>query len=319
MVPIPPPMTRPVRTRLAAIALGTSVLLTLATVPGHAQIPILPKPSPTPTPTRRLQRADDGSTPPPGGGGGTSTRRRRSPRGILRVAAVQAVALAAVGHPAVVEPVAAVAAPATAAAAAAAQDHDRRQTGAALSRRVRPPGGTRSSSDRRAAAKAGSASKGGPPATRRHHGRPPSCSSSSRSDTAASRPAANSRADSDASRSSATPGSKTTTAHRARSDESPCTQAWTSSPSWARPWAATIDGYIWKYATGGRGGNAIWLMGKDGVRYYYGHMDRFAFARHALGVGCSEARSSDSSARPDPPSGRPRTCTSRSTPAATAP
>lgn len=43
------------------------------------------------------------------------------------------------------------------------------------------------------------------------------------------------------------------------------------------PVAATIDGTIWKYAVGGRGGNAIWLMGKDGVRYYYGHMDRFAF------------------------------------------
>jgi murein DD-endopeptidase MepM/ murein hydrolase activator NlpD len=43
------------------------------------------------------------------------------------------------------------------------------------------------------------------------------------------------------------------------------------------PVAATIDGYIWKYATGGRGGNALWLMGKDGVRYYYGHMDGFAF------------------------------------------
>jgi murein DD-endopeptidase MepM/ murein hydrolase activator NlpD len=43
------------------------------------------------------------------------------------------------------------------------------------------------------------------------------------------------------------------------------------------PVAATIDGYIWKYAKGGRGGYAIWLMGKDGVRYYYGHMERFAF------------------------------------------
>jgi len=43
------------------------------------------------------------------------------------------------------------------------------------------------------------------------------------------------------------------------------------------PVAATIDGYIWKYAVGGRGGNAIWLMGEDGVRYYYGHMKGFAF------------------------------------------
>lgn len=43
------------------------------------------------------------------------------------------------------------------------------------------------------------------------------------------------------------------------------------------PLAATIDGYIWKYARGGRGGYAMWLMGRDGVRYYYGHMTGFAF------------------------------------------
>lgn len=48
------------------------------------------------------------------------------------------------------------------------------------------------------------------------------------------------------------------------------------------PVAATTDGVIWKYARGGRGGNALWLLGKDGVRYYYGHMDRFAF-RPTLG------------------------------------
>jgi hypothetical protein len=44
------------------------------------------------------------------------------------------------------------------------------------------------------------------------------------------------------------------------------------------PVAATIDGYVWKYARGGRGGNAMWVMGKDGVRYYYGHMQKFAFS-----------------------------------------
>lgn len=43
------------------------------------------------------------------------------------------------------------------------------------------------------------------------------------------------------------------------------------------PVTATTAGYIWKFARGGRGGNAIWLMGNDNIRYYYGHMDRFAF------------------------------------------
>lgn len=42
------------------------------------------------------------------------------------------------------------------------------------------------------------------------------------------------------------------------------------------PVIAVADGFIWKMGSFSRGGNAIWLMGEDKVRYYYGHLDGFA-------------------------------------------
>lgn len=41
------------------------------------------------------------------------------------------------------------------------------------------------------------------------------------------------------------------------------------------PVIATIDGTILRTSAGGTGGNAIFLMGDDGVRYYYGHLSAF--------------------------------------------
>ena len=38
------------------------------------------------------------------------------------------------------------------------------------------------------------------------------------------------------------------------------------------PVIAVVDGYIWRMGSFSRGGNAVWLMGDDGVRYYYGHL-----------------------------------------------
>lgn len=38
------------------------------------------------------------------------------------------------------------------------------------------------------------------------------------------------------------------------------------------PVIAVVDGTIWKTSVGGTGGTAVWLMGDDGVRYYYGHL-----------------------------------------------
>lgn len=49
------------------------------------------------------------------------------------------------------------------------------------------------------------------------------------------------------------------------------------------PVIACVDGVIWKWATGGGGGNALWLMGDDGVRYYYGHMRSFAPGMNVVG------------------------------------
>lgn len=49
------------------------------------------------------------------------------------------------------------------------------------------------------------------------------------------------------------------------------------------PVIACVDGVIMKWASGGGGGNALWLMGDDGNRYYYGHMRSFAPGVNALG------------------------------------
>ena len=38
------------------------------------------------------------------------------------------------------------------------------------------------------------------------------------------------------------------------------------------PVIAVADGTIWNLSSGGSGGNAVWLMGDDGIRYYYGHL-----------------------------------------------
>jgi len=48
------------------------------------------------------------------------------------------------------------------------------------------------------------------------------------------------------------------------------------------PVGAVADGYIWRMATGSIGGNQVWLMGDDGIRYFYGHFHRFA---HGLREG----------------------------------
>jgi murein DD-endopeptidase MepM/ murein hydrolase activator NlpD len=42
------------------------------------------------------------------------------------------------------------------------------------------------------------------------------------------------------------------------------------------PVIAVTDGVIWKLAKGGSGGNAVWLLGDDDVRYYYGHLQKHA-------------------------------------------
>jgi len=42
------------------------------------------------------------------------------------------------------------------------------------------------------------------------------------------------------------------------------------------PVIAVTDGFIWRMGSFSKGGNAIWLMGDDNVRYYYGHMDSLA-------------------------------------------
>lgn len=49
------------------------------------------------------------------------------------------------------------------------------------------------------------------------------------------------------------------------------------------PVIAVTNGAILKWATGGGGGTAIWLMGDDGVRYYYGHMRSFAPGMNVIG------------------------------------
>lgn len=49
------------------------------------------------------------------------------------------------------------------------------------------------------------------------------------------------------------------------------------------PVIATVDGTVMKWATGGGGGNGLWLMGDDGVRYYYGHMASFAAGVNTIG------------------------------------
>lgn len=42
------------------------------------------------------------------------------------------------------------------------------------------------------------------------------------------------------------------------------------------PVIAVTDGTIWKMGSFSKGGNAVWLMGDDGVRYYYGHLHTIA-------------------------------------------
>lgn len=49
------------------------------------------------------------------------------------------------------------------------------------------------------------------------------------------------------------------------------------------PVIACVDGSIMKWASGGGGGNALWLLGDDGVRYYYGHLRSFAPGINVLG------------------------------------
>lgn len=41
------------------------------------------------------------------------------------------------------------------------------------------------------------------------------------------------------------------------------------------PVISVVDGFIWRIGSFSRGGNAIWLQGDDGVRYYYGHLKGF--------------------------------------------
>lgn len=53
------------------------------------------------------------------------------------------------------------------------------------------------------------------------------------------------------------------------------------------PVIAVADGEIWKLARGGSGGTAVWLMGDDGIRYYYGHLQRI---ERGLRVGNRVAR-----------------------------
>lgn len=48
------------------------------------------------------------------------------------------------------------------------------------------------------------------------------------------------------------------------------------------PVIAVADGVIWKLSAGPVSGNAIWLLGDDGVRYFYGHLKAF---RGGLAVG----------------------------------
>lgn len=50
------------------------------------------------------------------------------------------------------------------------------------------------------------------------------------------------------------------------------------------PVIATVDGVIMKWATGGGGGSALWLMGDDDVRYYYGHLGSFAPGANTIGL-----------------------------------
>jgi murein DD-endopeptidase MepM/ murein hydrolase activator NlpD len=49
------------------------------------------------------------------------------------------------------------------------------------------------------------------------------------------------------------------------------------------PVIACADGTIVRWSQGGGGGNALWLMGDDGVRYYYGHLRSFAPGVNAEG------------------------------------
>lgn len=277
MVPIPLPMTRPVRTRLAAIALGTSVLLTLVTVPGHAQIPILPKPSPTPTPTQTPDPdPTPDPTPPPSGGGGTSTPKPpkppRDPSGGGGSGGGTGGGGSGGGG---------------SSGGGGGSNYGGGGSGGAGSRPTPDGSGPVTSGP----TPWGNAIVVGPPsggeggfglegwATRdktpprtttellellaKRYGRVPTRSELSRGfgrfpilgyawyqdDYGAPRSIGR------------------VTLHAGVD----------IFAELGTPVTATIDGYIWKYATGGRGGNALWLMGKDGVRYYYGHMDGFAF------------------------------------------